>query len=291
MTTTEKRELMILRTKKQAGKAVRILLTLVICVFFLFPFYWMITTSLKPYLETLQWPPTLWPETFTLNGYKEVLANIDVGRYVSNTLIVTFSIIIMQLIINVPAAYAFAMWDFKGSKIAWAIVMSAFMIPGQITYITTYFMFSKWEILGTPFLNTLLPQIIPFGANAFGIFLLRQNFKQIPKEIIESARLDGASEWGVIWKMMVPMSLSSMLTVALFSFIGHWNAYFWPLVMTQDDSLRPITMVVERIKDLEQGMNYTNIMAGTTIIILPIVFLFLACSKQIIRAMAHRGMK
>lgn len=272
--------------KKIAKKTISVAVKLLIALFFLFPFYWMLITSVKPYLETLQWPPTLWPEQFTWSGYEEVISSMDIGRYLSNTIIVTFTIIGMQFFINVPAAYAFARFEFKGKAAAWGVVMASFMIPGQITFITTYFMFADMGIL-----NTLWPQILPFGANAFAIFLLRQNFKQIPTELLEAARLDGAGEWKIIMKVMIPMSMSSLIAAALFSFIGHWNAYFWPLVMTQDDKLRPITIMVERIKDLEQGMNYTNIMAGTTIITLPILILFLFFSKRIIQAMAYRGMK
>jgi len=280
-------------TNKQKRKIKRItlgtfefLFKVLVCIIFLFPFYWMVTTSFKPYLETLQWPPTLWPETFTLSGYKTVFEELHILSYIKNTVIVTATVIALQLVVNVPAAYAFARWEFKGKGLFWAITLTTFMIPGQLTFMTVYFMFADWGVL-----NTLIPQILPTIAGAFAIFLLRQNFKQISFELIEAAKLDNASEWKILWCIMVPMAKATVITNILFSFIGHWNAYFWPLVMTRNEDLKPITLAIERLKNLDQGMNYTDIMAGNVILILPVVILFLLFSKKIIQAMAYRGMK
>lgn len=280
-------------TNKQKRKIRRIscntanvLFKLFVSILFLFPFYWMLTTSFKPYLETLQFPPTLWPKDFTLEGYVHVFEELNILSYIKNTLIVTGTVIVIQLFVNVPAAYAFAKCRFRGKGLMWGIVMTGFMIPGQLTFMTVYFMFADWGIL-----KSLLPQILPTCASAFSIFLLRQNFMQIPEELIESAKLDGSSEWKILWRLMVPMSKATMVTTILFSFINHWNAYFWPLVMTRDEAFKPITLAIERLKNLEQGLNYTDIMAGNVILVLPLVILFLAASKKIIQAMAYRGMK
>ena len=139
-------------------------------------------------------------------------------------------------------------------------------------------------------INTLWPQILPFGANAFGI-LLRQGFKQIPDEIIESAKLDSASEIQIITQIMLPMSKATMITIAMFSFISHWNAYFWPLVMTMNDSVRPLTMAIERLRDAEQGLIWNNIMAANTILVVPVIIVFLFASKKIISAFVYKGVK
>ena len=280
-------------TKKQKRKIKRtsldilgILFKLFVSLLFLFPFYWMVTTSLKPYLETLRFPPTLWPENFTLEGYVTVFEELEIMGYIKNTLIVTLTVILLQFLVNIPAAYAFARWNFKGKGLMWAIVLTSFMIPGQLTFMTVYYMFAEWGVL-----NSLIPQILPTIASAFSIFMLRQNFMQISEELVESARLDNASEWKILWRLMVPMSKSTVVTTILFSFINHWNSYFWPLVMTRNESLKPITLAIERLKNLEQGMNYTDIMAGNVILVLPVVILFLLASKKIIQAMAYRGMK
>lgn len=281
MTNKQKRKI-----KRTSLNVLELLFKIFVCVIFLFPFYWMVTTSLKPYLETIQFPPTLWPYTFTLEGYKMVFQELEIMTYVKNTIIVTASVIVLQFVVNIPAAYAFARWNFKGKGLMWAIVLTSFMIPGQLTFMTVYYMFADWGVL-----QTLIPQILPTIASAFSIFMLRQNFMQISGELIESAKLDNASEWKILWRIMVPMSKSTVVTTVLFSFINHWNAYFWPLVMTRTESLKPITLAIERLKNLDQGLNYTDIMAGNVILVLPVVILFLFASKKIIQAMAYRGMK
>ena len=140
-------------------------------------------------------------------------------------------------------------------------------------------------------IQTLLPQIIPCLCNAFGIFLLRQNFMQVPEELLESARLDEASELQVITKIMLPMAKATMANIMMLSMIGTWNAYFRPMVMTYHDEVRPITIAIESLKNLEGGLQWPIIMAGNCILVLPILLLFLAASKKIIASMAYRGMK
>jgi sn-glycerol 3-phosphate transport system permease protein len=254
---------------------------------FAFPFYWMLITAFKTYGEAILTPPTLWPRNFTVESF-QTISELGVGlwRYALNSVIVTLSIIAIQMVIMSLAAYAFAKRSFPLQGILFGIVMVAFMIPEQITYISVFLMMSRAKLI-----NTLWPQILPFGANAFGIFLLRQGFKQIPDEIIESAKLDSASELQIITQIMLPMSKATMVTIAMFSFISHWNAYFWPLVMTMNDSVRPLTMAIERLRDAEQGLIWNNIMAANTILVVPVIIVFIFASKKIISAFAYRGMK
>ena len=226
------------------------LVKILIMIIFVFPFYWMFITAFKFYNEAIQTPPTLWPKNFTFSNFTNIWAmEVNFSRYFFNSVIVTASIIVMQLVIMVPAAYAFAKRDFPFKGILFGIVLVAFMIPGQVTYIPIYLMMAKAKLIAS-----LWPQILPFGANAFGIFMLRQAFKQIPDELIESARLDKATELQIQTRIMLPMCKSSMVTIALFSFVSHWNAYFWPLVMTNNEKYRPMTMYIEKIKDAEYGL-------------------------------------
>ena len=178
-------------------------LAVVLC--FVFPFYWMLCTAFKPYAEAISVPVTFWPKTFSLEGIESILSarNVDVMQYLSNSVIITVGTIALQMVIMIPAAYAFARFEFFGKNICFALVLLALMIPGQITYITVYLTMADWNLL-----DTLWPQILPFGANAFGIFLLRQGFKQIPEEIIESAQLDSASQVQIVMQIMVPMCRS-----------------------------------------------------------------------------------
>ncbi len=263
------------------------LLKIAVILIFLFPFYWMFITSFKTYNEAITTPPTLWPQNFTLDNFINISKmDVDLTQYIVNTVVITGAVIIIQLLVMVPAAYAFAKLQFRGRGPLFAIVLIAFMIPGQITYISVYLMMSRAGLI-----NTLWPQILPFGANAFGIFMLRQAFKQIPDEIIESARLDSANSAQIMVQIMLPMCKSSMITIAMFSFISHWNSYFWPLVMTQTDKVRPLTMAIEKIKDAEYGIQWNTIMAANSILVVPVLIVFLFASKKIIQAFAYRGMK
>lgn len=258
-----------------------------IVLLFLFPFYWMVITAFKNYNEAIQTPPTLWPREFTFDNFRNIRdMNVDLSRYAINTVVITLSIIVIQLLVMVPASYAFAKRTFPLQGVLFGIVLIAFMIPQQITYITTYLMMARAKLI-----NSLWPQILPFGANAFGIFMLRQAFKQVPDEIVESAKMDNATEIQIMTRIMLPMNRSSMITIAMFSFIGHWNSYFWPLVMTTNEKYRPLTMAIEKIRDMEFGINWSSIMAANFILVVPVLIVFLFASKKIIEAFAYKGMK
>ena len=263
------------------------LLKIAMMLVFVFPFYWMVITSFKPYIESIQTPPTLWPVTFTFENYETIFSSsVNVWQYAQNTVVVTLSVIVLQLAIMIPAAYGFAKRSFPLKGLLFGVVLVAFMIPGQITYITTYLMFSKARLI-----NSLWPQILPFGANAFGIFMLRQAFKQLPDEIVESARLDGAGELKIMFQIMLPMCKSAMVTIAMFSFIGTWNSYFWPLVMTNNDAFRPLTLAIERLRDAEIGIRWNTLMAGNCLLVLPILIVFIFASRKIIEGFTYRGVK
>lgn len=261
-------------------------LAVVLC--FVFPFYWMLCTAFKPYAEAISVPVTFWPKTFSLEGIESILSarNVDVMQYLSNSVIITVGTIALQMVIMIPAAYAFARFEFFGKNICFALVLLALMIPGQITYITVYLTMADWNLL-----DTLWPQILPFGANAFGIFLLRQGFKQIPEEIIESAQLDSASQVQIVMQIMVPMCRSVLLTIMLFSFVNTWNNYFWPLVMTNSEKVRPLTMMLVRVLDSELGTRWNEIMAANLLVVLPVLGVYVFTSGKIIKAFTYNGIK
>ncbi len=272
--------------KKYAGKGMGIALKLFLIIVFVFPFYWMIITSFKSYNESIQSPPTFFPNEIIWENYITTWNAAPFGQYSMNSIITTLGIISLQLIIIIPAAYAFARYRFKGENIFFAIVLIAFMVPSNITFVSVYIMMSDWG-----WLNTLLPQIIPHGANAFGIFLLRQAFRQIPEEIVESARLDNASEFKIVCKLMIPIAKPTIFTVILLSFVENWNAYFWPLVMTNTDALRTLPVAVSMIKGIDDIMNWPIMMAGSMIMVLPIMLLYLFAGKKIVRAFVYSGIK
>ena len=260
---------------------------IILMLAFVFPFYWMIITAFKTYPESLNVPPTMWPTEWTMEGYENTFfSGENILNYFKNTVVVTAAVIVLQLVIMVPAAYAFAKREFPLKGLLFGIVLVAFMIPLQLTYIPVYLRMQDLNLI-----YTLWPQILPLGADAFGIFMLRQSFKQIPDEIVESAKLDSAGEIQIMTRIMLPMCKSAMVTIAMFSFIGTWNAYFWPLVMTRSRDVQPLTIVVEHLRDAELGIRWNTVMAANTLLVLPILIVFIFASKKIIEGFAYRGMK
>ncbi|NHN29055.1 carbohydrate ABC transporter permease [Paenibacillus agricola] len=268
------------------GSALSVVMKAAVLMIFVFPFLWMISTSLQTFRETMSFPPTLIPATPQWSNFVDAMNAGPFLMYAKNSIIVTGSIICLQLIVMIPAAYAFAKYKFAGKSILFGMILLAFMIPGQITFIPVYLMLADWGIT-----KTLLPQIIPFMSNAFGIFLLRQYFMQIPEEIIESARLDNATEFKIMWKIMIPMSKPALATIALFSFVSHWNDYFWPLVMTDTAGIRPLTLGIAMLRETEGISNWHIIMAGNVVLVVPILLIYLFCSKQIVKAFVYSGIK
>ena len=247
--------------KKRIGNIISTLLKFALFICFAFPFYWMVTTAFKSYQESIAFPPTLWPHNFSWQAFISVCQKIDIIHYFKNSILVSTAVVILQAFINIPAAYGFARYDFKGKKAMWALVMVAFMIPLQITFIPVYIMFSKVQLL-----NTLWPQILPFAANAYGIFLMRQAFMQVPEDLLESARMDNAGEFKTLFKIVLPMTKGSVIMAELFSFISTWNSYFWPLVMTNDDKVRPRPCTQPRMPPPD-AINFEPILSPTAMLI------------------------
>lgn len=259
---------------------------LLVLSIFIIPFLWMISTALQTFEESMSIPLTLFPETPQWRNFSEAFQSGPFGQYTKNSIIVTSSIIIIQFIIMIPAAYAFAKYEFIGKNLFFMMVLVAFMIPGQITFIPIYLMMGKWGLI-----NSLWPQILPFAANAFGIFLLRQTFKQVPDEIIEAARLDYSNEWKIMKSIMLPLSIPVLATIGLFSFVSHWNDYFWPLVMTNSDEWRTLPIGISMLKETEGISNWHIIMAGNVMLVAPILLIYFFCSRYIVRAFTYSGIK
>ena len=259
---------------------------IIIVLLFIFPFLWMLSISLQTQAEISTFPATLIPKTPQFVNYAIAWARAPFFTYLKNSIIVVGVIILGNIIIMIPAAYAFAKYNFRGQKILFGLILIAFMTPLQVTFIPIYYMMSDLKLLGT-----LWPQILPFVVDAFGIFLLRQYFMQVPDELIEAARLDNANELKVIYKLMLPLSKAALSTSVLFSFVNHWNDYFWPMVVTSVDKIRPLTVGVASLKDNEAMTEWNVIFAGNMVLVVPILLVYMFCSKYIIRAFAYNGVK
>ena len=271
---------------KQVKKLPRLLMNLLLFLIFFFPFYWMVITSLKSLGETFTFPPSMWPEVLQWENFQRAFEAIPFMKYLGNSVIVTVSVLVLQMLTIIPAAYAFAHYKFKGSNLLFGLIMVTMMIPSQLVFLPLFVMFSKIGLI-----NKLPSLILPFASSAFGIFMLRQTFKQVPKELIEAAKLDKASEFKIITKIMLPLARPTLTTLALLTFINTWNDYFWPLVLTTNDVARTLPVGIASLRNIESGINYHVLMAGNVMLVIPILIAFILAQKQIIKAFTYMGDK
>lgn len=271
---------------RKTGHILNVCLKLCIIVVIAFPFYWMVSTSLKDYTEALQFPPTLFPKTVHWENYTHVFEIVPIGLYFRNSVVVSLLVLVLQYLIIVPAAYGFARHEYFGKNLFFGIVLLGLMIPQQITFLPVYFMFSKMRLL-----KTFIPLVLPFISNPFGIFMLRQYFMQIPQEVIEAARLDDAGNMKIMFKVMMPMAKPALITIGLLSFISTWNSYFWPLIMTSSETFRTLPVGIAALKSSETLQMWHIIMAGNVVLVIPILLVYMFASKKIRNSFVYSGIK
>ncbi|MBD2869380.1 carbohydrate ABC transporter permease [Paenibacillus sp. IB182493] len=259
---------------------------LVLVLVFAMPFAWMLSTSLKTLPETMIFPPEWIPSNPVWQNFADAWNTGPFLSYFVNSVVIAVGILVLQMLTIIPASYAFARYKFKGSGFLFGIVMVTLMIPGQLIFLPVYLELSAFKLL-----NTHLGLILPFASSAFGIFLLRQAFMQISDELLEAARLDQAAEWKIILQIMVPMVKPVLVTFALFSFIAHWNDYFWPLVMTTNETARTLPLGIAKIREVEGVATWNTLMAGNLILVAPILLVFFLSQRQIIKAFVYNGVK
>ncbi|PLT28801.1 carbohydrate ABC transporter permease [Peribacillus deserti] len=261
-------------------------LLIVLSAVFIFPFLWLIGTSLKPENEAMTFPPTLIPKVWDFANYKDVFTIVSFGKYYLNSIIVSFFVVLGTVLSSTVVAYGFARIKGKGRNFWFVILLGTMMLPPQVTMIPVYMIFSK---LG--WINTFLPLIVPsFFGSAYFIFLLRQFFKTIPKELEESAYLDGCGTFGIFWRIVLPLSVPSVITVALLSFMWTWNDFLYPLIYLNDDAKYTLALGILQFKGallIEWG----PMMAASVLIILPLIILFFVGQKYFVQGIATTGGK
>lgn len=268
-------------------RAARHLLLMTGALIFLAPFIWMVLTSLKPVDEVFTRELTLLPTRLALvENYTEALTRVPLLRYLWNGIVVCAAILVLQILVLLPAAYAFAKLEFRGKTWAWRLVLLALMIPHQATAIPTYVMLHHLGML-----NTLSALIVPFSISAFGIFLMRQFFRTVPDDLVHAARLDGMSEFELVWRVMLPAAVPALFAFAIFSVVWHWNDYFWPLLVISSPELATPPLGTMFFRNEEAGINYGPLMAGTVLITAPLLLLFIAAQKRFIEGVTLTGVK
>ena len=249
----------------------------------LLPYAWMVSTSFKPLAEITQDPTAPLPRQPELGAYREVLELVPVGRYLAVSIGVAVTIGLLQLALALPAGYALAKLRFVGKKAAFGIVVACLLVPPQVTFVSVFLMFSKVSLT-----NTFGALVIPFAASALGTFLVRQALLSVPDEIIEAARLDGASELTIIYRILGPLLRPTLVSVFLVSFVYHYADYFWPLVMTTDDTVRTLPLGIALLKEPGSGVRWHVVMAGNVILSVPVLTLFAFAQKELVRGVAGR---
>ena len=253
----------------------------------LFPFYWMVISSLKSLAEYRLSPPTFWPMQVLITNYADAFTTANLGVLFKNTMIVGVISTLLSLVITVFTAFAFARLEFKGKELLFAALLATMMIPGELFTITN---FATVTNLG--WRNTYTVLIVPFLVSVFYIYLLRQNFLQIPNELYLAAKVDGTSDLKYLWKVMVPLSLPTLISITILKMMGAWNSYIWPRLVANDEAHRLITNGLRNaFTDTTGDVNYPVQMAAVALVSLPLFLVFVFLRKYIMSGVSRSGIK
>jgi len=269
------------------SNCIRYILLFFLFIIFIFPLYWMIITALKQPSEVFSLIPKWLPEHWTFQNFKDVFYIVPFGRYYFNTIILVFGLLGIQLVTVTLAAYAFARMDFKFKDILFMILLVQLMIAPQTLIVPNYL-----TISGLGLLDTKVAMGLPYVASAIGVFLLRQAFSTIPKELEEAAVIDGCGTMGFLLKIAIPLIKPSYLAFILISITYHWNEFFWPLIVTDTVKARTLTVGLAMLAESsESSAAWTTLMAATLMVMLPIILFFMIFQKAFIKSFMHSGLK
>jgi multiple sugar transport system permease protein len=256
-------------------------------IFMLLPLVFMLVSSIKPPAEIFEATFRLWPRNFYgLQNFHTALTTAPLFRFLLNGAIVCGGILIVQLLVAIPCAYALAKLNFPGKRVLFALVVLGLCIPVQAPALPLYIAFAKLGVL-----NTYFSMMAPFFLSVFAVFLLRQFFKSYPDEIIQAARLDGVGELEIVWRIVVPSAWPAIAAFSVFSVVAHWNDLYWPLIVVSDPKLATPPLGMMFFADSEVGSNYGALSAGATIITAPLVIAFLLARRRFIAGITMTGIK
>ncbi len=254
----------------------------------LFPFYWMVLTSVKDYgAYNAEYVPSFFTLSPTLENYVQVFTEVDLGRYLLNTLIFTVITTGLMVFVTILAAFAFARMQFRGKNLLFTAFLALMMIPSELVVITNFQTITEWNMR-----NTFLGLILPSVTSVFYIYLLRETFAQVPDSLYYAAKVDGTSDWRYLWKVMVPICRPTVVTITILKVIECWNLYIWPSLITDDPKDFLVSNGIQEIR--ESGFGRANIpamMAAVVVISIPLIVLFLIYRRQIMSGVARGGTK
>ncbi len=252
----------------------------------LFPVFYLICLSFKVGGEVIHYPPVILPKSINFENYRAAMQAAPLFRFLFNSMMVALGITLLQVFTSILAAYALARLEFPGKKAALVVILATMMVPGEVTIIPNYFTLSRLD-----WLNTYRGLILPFSASGFGVFLLYQFFRTVPKELEEAAIVDGASRLRFLFQILVPLSLPGILAFAVYAFVAAWNQYLWPLVVTQSTEMQTVQIGIGMLRSQNESVNWGVVMAATATLIAPSVLLFIATQRQFVRGITMSGLK
>lgn len=276
------------RVRKKAVRAVTYVLLVFWAAVVLFPFYWMVLTSLKSYgAYNSEYIPKFFTLSPTLQNYADAFTAVPLGKYFVNTIIFTVFTTALMMVVITLAAFAFARLEFKGKNIAFLLFLSLMMIPNELVVITNFVTITNLDMR-----NTFPGLILPSVTSVFYIYLLKENFEQIPDSLYYAAKVDGTSDWKYLWKVMIPIAKPTIITITILKVIECWNSYIWPRLITDDENYFLVSNGIQEIR--ENGFGRENIpamMAAVVVISVPLVVLFLIFRKKIMAGVSRGGTK
>ncbi|HEY3125579.1 MAG TPA: carbohydrate ABC transporter permease [Candidatus Limnocylindria bacterium] len=263
-----------------------------------YPFYFMVTTSLKEFFEATATPPTLFPTSLHFENYVDAWTRQPWGRFFANTFFIAGASVAGEIVTAVLAAYAFAQMNFRGKNVLFALFLATYMMPAEATLIPNFVMMSKAPPGVNPFFpiprlnlyDTYGAQILPFLASAFSVFLLRQQFLAIPRELRDAAVIDGAGHLRFLWSVVLPISIPALVTVAIVSFYASWNSFQWPFIVTSSEAVRPVQVGLNAFR-AEAGSQYHLLMAAASFVVAPIILLYLVGQRFLVQGVARTGIR
>jgi ABC-type glycerol-3-phosphate transport system permease component len=273
--------------RPKVWKIFLIIVLLIGTVFTIAPFYWTFISSFKTPNEYYVFPPTWWPNPFTLDNWKG-LSSLEVGNFSNfalNSLFVCVTGTVITLLTSSMAGYIFAKYNFKGRDLVFLAILSLMMIPFNVTMIPIYKLMVTlhWN-------NTFIPLILTFGYYPFGIFLMRQFIHSIPSELIDAARIDGANEFDIYFRIIIPLSTAALSALGIFVFITLWDDFLWPFIIIDDPALYTLPLGLAQFRG-KLGMNVGGLAAGSMLAVLPVIVVYLFAQRRFIEGITMTGMK
>ncbi|MEX1172933.1 MAG: carbohydrate ABC transporter permease [Chloroflexota bacterium] len=250
------------------------------------PFLWMILGSLKPAADFLRNPPTFLPSTFTTDSYGRLFDQLDFPRFFFNSSVIALAVTLGTLIFSPMAGYALAKLPWAGKRVVMGVVLATLMVPAGITIIPNFILMSNLGLV-----NTYPGLILPFLAGPFGVFLMRQFMLGIPDELLEAARMDGASEFRVFWSVVMPIATPILATLGILTFLGNWNSFIYPLVMAQEPQMYTLPVALATFATGQYQADHGMLMAGSVILVVPVLIVFVLFQRWITEGIATTGLK